>query len=210
MKVIAKQNRDLVLINAQNTQNENDAETILLQVPEKYEDFVKKIAFITPNGVVWDVIENNEYLIKKAITKYEQVQFYIWLTKDDVDFRTKERTLKFNVNHEVEGEVTPEEQSDMERVISILDSEIIKVNNKEKEINDLISTIQTKLDNGEFNGKDGVDGKDGQPRTRRQRWCKGGKTETLDKKANKAILEKTAKMEKMELTELMDKMDTHL
>lgn len=30
MKVIAKQNRDLVLINAQNTQNENDAETILL------------------------------------------------------------------------------------------------------------------------------------------------------------------------------------
>jgi len=170
MKVIAKQNRDLVLINAQNTQNENDTETILLQVPEKYEDFVKKIAFITPNGVVWDVIENNEYLIKKAITKYEQVQFYIWLTKDNVDFRTKERTLKFNVNHEVEGEVTPEEQSDMERVISILDSEIIKVNNKEKEINDLISTIQTKLDNGEFNGKDGVDGKDGQPRTRRQRW----------------------------------------
>lgn len=167
MKVIAKQNRDLVLINAQNTQNENDTETILLQVPEKYEDFVKKIAFITPNGVVWDLIENNEYLIKKAITKYEQVQFYIWLTKDDVDFRTKERTLKFNVNHEVEGEVTPEEQTDMERVISILDGEIIKVNNKEQELNTLIDTIQTKLDNGEFNGRDGVDGSDGQPRTSR-------------------------------------------
>ena len=167
MKVIAKQNRKLVMINAQNTQNENDAEKIILQVPEKYEDFVKKIAFITPDGVKWDVIENNEYLITKAITKYEQVQFYIWLTKDNVDFRTEEQTLKFNVNHEVEGEVTPEEKTDMERVISILDSEIIKVNNKEKELNDLISEIQTKLDNGEFNGRDGVDGKDGQPRTSR-------------------------------------------
>lgn len=166
MKVIAKQNRKLVMINAQNTQNENDAEKIILQVPEKYEDFVKKIAFITPDGVKWDVIENNEYLIKKAITKYEQVQFYIWLTKDDVDFRTEAQTLKFNVNHEVEGEVTPEEQTDMERVIFILDGEIIKVNNKEQELNDLISEIQTKLDNGEFNGKDGKDGQnglDGQP-----------------------------------------------
>ena len=163
MKVIAKQNRKLVMINAQNTQNENDAEKIILQVPEKYEDFVKKIAFITPDGVKWDVVENNEYLITKAITKYEQVQFYIWLTKDDVDFRTEEQTLKFNVNHEVEGEVTPEEQTDMERVISILDSEIIKVNNKEQELNTLIDTIQTKLDNGEFNGKDGQNGLDGQP-----------------------------------------------
>lgn len=163
MKVIAKQNRKLIMINAQNTQNENDAEKIILQVPEKYEDFVKKIAFITPDGVKWDVIENNEYLITKAITKYEQVQFYIWLTKDDVDFRTEEQTLKFNVNHEVEGEVTPEEQTDMERVISILDSEIIKVNNKEQELNTLIDTIQTKLDNGEFNGKDGQNGLDGQP-----------------------------------------------
>lgn len=163
MKVIAKQNRKLIMINAQNTQNENDAEKIILQVPEKYEDFVKKIAFITPDGVKWDVIENNEYLITKAITKYEQVQFYIWLTKDDVDFRTEEQTLKFNINHEVEGEVTPEEQTDMERVISILDSEIIKVNNKEQELNTLIDTIQTKLDNGEFNGKDGQNGLDGQP-----------------------------------------------
>ena len=129
MKVIAKQNRDLILINAQNTQNENDAEKILLQVPEKYEDYVKKIVFITPDGVVWDLIENNEYLIQRAITKYEQVKFYIWLTKGDVDFRTQEKILKFNLNHKVEGEVTPEEQSDIERVLAILDSEIIKVDN---------------------------------------------------------------------------------
>ena len=171
MKVIAKQNRKLIMINAQNTQNENDAEKIILQVPEKYEDFVKKIAFITPDGVKWDVIENNEYLITKAITKYEQVQFYIWLTKDDVDFRTEEQTLKFNVNHEVEGEVTPEEQTDMERVISILDAEIVKVNNLDIDVNKVGNTTTVTLTDKDGNEKtvtilDGQDGADGQPRKR--------------------------------------------
>ena len=42
MKVIAKKNRELALINAQNTQNENKAETITLTVPEEYEDYNKK------------------------------------------------------------------------------------------------------------------------------------------------------------------------
>lgn len=166
MKVIAKQNRDLILINAQNTQNENDAEKILLQVPEKYEDYVKKIVFVTPEGTVWDLIENNEYLIKRAITKYEQVKFYIWLTKDDVDFRTQEKTLKFNLNHKVEGEVTPAEQSDIERVLSILDSEIIKVENLDIDAIKVGDTTTITITDKEGNEKsvkilDGKDGKDG-------------------------------------------------
>lgn len=33
MKILAKQNRELIMTNAQNTQNENDAEKITLQVP---------------------------------------------------------------------------------------------------------------------------------------------------------------------------------
>lgn len=166
MKLIAKQNRELIMINPQNTQNENEAEKITLQVPEQYEDFYKKIVFITPDGVFWDLIENNEYLITRSITQYETVKFYIWLTKNNIDFRTQEKELKFNLNHEVEGEVTPEEQSGMERVIAILEAEITEVNAKEDELTTLINTIQTKLDNGEFNGRDGidgVDGKDGQP-----------------------------------------------
>lgn len=163
MKLTVKENRELIMVNARNTQNENDVETLQITVPEKYSDFVKKIAFITDDGVKWDLIENDTYTLQKNITKYDSVKFYIWLTKDEQDFRSVEKTLYFNKNHEVEGEVTPEEQTEMERVISILDSEIIKVNNKEQELNTLIDTIQTKLDNGEFNGRDGKDGKDGQP-----------------------------------------------
>lgn len=127
MKVIAKQNRDLVMINAQNTQNENDAEKILLQVPEKYEDFNKKIVFVTPDGIVWDLIVNDEYLIKKAITKYNQVDFYIWLTKGDVDFRTETKTLRFYHNEDASDEITPEEMGGVNTVINLLEEEIDKV-----------------------------------------------------------------------------------
>lgn len=127
MKILAKQNRELIMINARNTQNENDAEKIILQVPEQYEDFNKKIVFVTPDGNVWDIITNNEYLIPKAITKYKQVDLYIWLTKGDVDFRSQTRTLKFYQNVDASGEITPEEISGVNTVINLLEDEISKV-----------------------------------------------------------------------------------
>lgn len=178
MKLTVKENRELIMINARNTQNENDVETLQISVPEKYEDFYKKIVFITDEGVVWDLIENDTYTIKRAITKYDSVKFYIWLTKDEQDFRSVEKTLYFNKNHEVDGEVTPEEQTQMEQVISILESEIDKVENinidVSKEENVTTVTITDKdgnektvtiLDgqngtNGQP-GKDGTDGKNG-------------------------------------------------
>lgn len=146
MKVIAKQNRDLVMINAQNTQNENDAEKILLQVPEKYEDFNKKIVFITPDGNVWDIITNNEYLIKKAITKYNQVDFYIWLTKEDVDFRSQTKTLKFYHNVDASDEITDEEIGRVNTVVNLLEQEITKVEDLEDEIDGKLEEINTAID----------------------------------------------------------------
>jgi hypothetical protein len=181
MKLTVKENRELIMVNPKNTQNENEIETFHITVPEKYEDFNKKIVFITDDGVKWDLIENDTYILQRNLTKYDSVNFYIWLTKDEQDFRSVEKTLRFNPNHEVDGEITPEEQTDMERVISILDSEIIKVNNKEQELNTLIDTIQTKLDNGEFNGRDGVDGKDGQDGEKGDKGDKGDKGEKGDK-----------------------------
>ena len=129
MKLVAKQNREVVMINAQNTQNENDAEKILLQVPEQYEDFNKKIVFNTKDGIVWDIIVNNEYLIPKAITKYEQVEFYIWLTKNDVDFRSRTYPLKFYPNIDASEEITPEEIGGVNTVVNLLEEEITKVDN---------------------------------------------------------------------------------
>lgn len=129
MKILAKQNRELVLINKQNTQNENEAEKILLQVPEQYEDFNKKIVFETPDGIVWDLIVNDEYLIPKAITQYEKVEFYIWLTKNDIDFRSKTYTLNFYPNEDASDEITPEEIGGVNTIVNLLEEEITKVEN---------------------------------------------------------------------------------
>lgn len=147
MKILAKQNRELIMINAQNTQNENDAEKITLQVPEQYEDFNKKIVFVTPAGNVWDIITNNEYLIRKAITKYEQVDFYIWLTKGDVDFRSQTKTLKFYHNVDASEEITDEEIGRVNTVINLLEEEITKVNNLETEIDGKLEEIDTAIEN---------------------------------------------------------------
>lgn len=159
MKVIAKKNRELALINAQNTQNENRAETITLVVPEEYEDYNKKIVFVTDDGTVWDVITNNEYKITNAITKYKQVDFYIWLTKEvdgeSIDFRTKTKTLNFYHNEDASDEITDEEIHGVNTVVNILEEEITKVDSLETELRALITDIQNKLDNGEFDGQDG-------------------------------------------------------
>lgn len=129
MRILAKQNRELIMINPQNTQNENDAEKIIIQVPEQYEDFNKKIVFITPDGIVWDLILNNEYLIKKAITKYQQVDFYIWLTKGDVDFRSQTKTLKLYKNQDASEEITDDEIGAVNTIVNLLEEEITKVEN---------------------------------------------------------------------------------
>lgn len=151
MKVIAKKNRELALINAQNTQNENRAETIELVVPEEYESYNKKIVFITPDGTVWDVITDNKYKLTNAITKYEKVNFYIWLTKEvdgeSIDFRTKTKTLKFYHNVDASDEITDEEIGRVNTVINLLEDEITKVKNLETEIDGKLEEIDTAIDN---------------------------------------------------------------
>ena len=147
MEIIVKENRELIIKNAANTQNENDIETIYLTVPEKYEDFNKKIAFVTEEGVKWGLVENNTYTIERSITKFENVSVFVWLTKGEQDFRSAEEALTFNKNHKVDGEITPEEQTDMERVISILESEITKTENLESQVDGKLEEIDTAIEN---------------------------------------------------------------
>lgn len=172
MKITVKENREIIMINAKNTQNENDVEVLQLSIPEKYNDFNKKIVFITPDGVVWDLISGDTYTLKRAITQYERVDFYIWLTKGEQDFRSVERTLILNKNHRVDGEVTPAEETEMERVISILEGEITKVDNLNIDANKIGNTTTVTITDKDGNeksveildGKDGKDGKDGDGR----------------------------------------------
>ena len=116
MKIKVEENRKIYNLRAEGTQNENNVTELSIEVPEQYEDFNKKIVFITNDGTVWDIIENNTYKLKKAITKYKSIRFYIWLTKDEEDFRTEEKTLIFNDNIEVEGELTEEEVSGINNI----------------------------------------------------------------------------------------------
>lgn len=156
MKVKVQEDRTVYCINTAVTQNENDATEIEIVVPEQYQDFNKKIVFITDDGVVWDIIENNTYKITNAITKHKSVKFYIWLTKGNQDFRSEEKTLIFNNNTNADKEITEEEIGGVNKVINLLESEITKVTDLENELTELITDIQNKLDNGEFNGKDAL------------------------------------------------------
>lgn len=135
MRFTVQKDRDLIITNGQNTQNENEAEKIILEVPEEFEDFNKKIVFITPNDeIVWDIIVNNEYLITNAITQYEKVEVYVWLTNGNIDFRTKTKPLSFYSNKNASGEITPEEISGVNTVVNLLEEEITKVENMDLEL----------------------------------------------------------------------------
>lgn len=177
MKLVVKRNRELTPINSQNTQNENKAEIIELIVPEEYESFNKKIVFITPNETVWDVIVNNQYKITNAITQYDKVDYYIWLTKEvddeSIDFRTKTKTLNFYHNVDASDEITDEEIHGVNTVVNLLEEEIEKVENLNIEATKIGNTTTvtiTKKDgttesveiNDGTDGQDGKDGKDGQ------------------------------------------------
>lgn len=169
MKVIAKEDRRLLLIDTYNTQNENKVQEIEIQVPEKFADYNKKIVFITPDGVVWDVIQDNQYEITNAITKYESVDFYLWLTQDDKDYRTVTKTLNFYPNIDASDEITQEEIDGVNTVINMLEAEITKVENLNITANKVETTTTLTITDKEGNistiqildGRDGDTGATG-------------------------------------------------
>lgn len=163
MKLLINQNRKLNKISEYNTQNENKVTELTLELPEEYSNWNKRIVFITDEGVFWDYIQDNTYLIKKNVTQYERVQFYIWLTNGEQDFRSEIGELSFNKNIEADDQIPTEEQIDgFNTLITTLNLEIEAVNNKETELNGIIADLQHKLDTGYFNGTNGSDGEDGE------------------------------------------------
>lgn len=181
MQVTINEKRKVYISEKDNTQNENKVTELKLEVPEEYENWNKRIVFITDDGTFWDYIQDDTYLIKKNVTKYERVQFYIWLTNGEQDFRTETSELTFNTNIETDDQIPTEEQIDgFNTLITTLNLEITKVNDKETELNEIIEDLQNKFDTDYFkgekgdkgeqgipgndgqNGKDGIDGTNGQ------------------------------------------------
>jgi hypothetical protein len=132
----------------QGTQNENLVQNLTIEIPSTYDDYFKKIVFVTENETYWDYIEEDgTYKIPKAVTQLKDVSFYIWLTKEvdeeNIDFRSKTYPLFFNENVSPDGEIPEEQETEMERVIRILEEEITKVEGLEAEVLDLKSSLQT-------------------------------------------------------------------
>ena len=96
------------------TQNENRVTTLNFVIPEEYANFNKKIVFITSDGVYWDLITDNTYIVKNNLTKYRTVSAYVWLTdvESQVDFRTKIFYIDFNQNTNPDNYIPSEEQID--------------------------------------------------------------------------------------------------
>lgn len=132
----------------QGTSNETNIQKLQIEVPEQYNDFYKKIVFVTEEGNYWDYLEEDgSYTLKSNITKFSKVGFYIWLSKaeDEVtqDFRSKTYPLFFNENVSPNGEVPEEQETEMERVVRILEEEITKVEGLEAEVQELKNSLTT-------------------------------------------------------------------
>lgn len=129
MKIKVNENRKVYILQEENenaiekigTQNENNVTELQIEVPEKYQEFNMKIVFITDNGAVWDIVENNTYKLTKTITKYKKVKFYIWLTKDEEDFRSEENELTFNNNTGIGYKLEQEEIDGINKVLQRLE-----------------------------------------------------------------------------------------
>lgn len=138
MKIKVHESRELELIEKQGTQNENDVELLELEVPEKYENWNKKIVFVpTDNDPVWDLFVDNKYSFRNNITHYDKIDFYIWLTHEDKDFRSMTRTLFLNENVDASNEITPEEQGAVNTILQELDEALEETNILKEEVNNL-------------------------------------------------------------------------
>ena len=59
------ENRYVSIKNIYGTQNENNVTELEIEVPQEYENWNKRIVFITDDGNKWDYISGNIYKLKK-------------------------------------------------------------------------------------------------------------------------------------------------
>ena len=97
MKLIVNEDRTTISIGNWGTENENNYEILDIELPEKFDDYNKRIVYYLEDERKWDIIVNNKVFLTNAVTKFESVKAYIWLTKGETI------TLKYVCNGEEEG-----------------------------------------------------------------------------------------------------------
>lgn len=132
MKITLYKDRSLVIDKLYGTMNENNVTELEIIVPKEYENYNKKIVFLHNDEVIgWDLIENNKYTLKKSITKYEKVEFYLWLTNGEDDFRSATRQITFYENKDANNEITEEELNGINKLLDEVEELKEKVDNIE-------------------------------------------------------------------------------
>jgi len=130
MKIKVLADRSLQISNPAGTQHENDFEIIDFEFPESLNNYNKKIVFTDiAENPVWDLIQNNRYEIKTIVSQHKTVKFYIWVTHETIDFRSRTYELTFYDNSDASSQITPEEINAVNEILAEVDEAIEEVEN---------------------------------------------------------------------------------
>lgn len=155
MNIKVYKDRDIIKIDndVYGTQNENNITELKIEVPKQYQNWNKRIVFLTDEGNFWDYIKDDTYTIKNNITKYEELEAYIWLTENTEsieesvnDFRSRTFRLSFFANIDADNLVPDEKQIDgFNTMLTALNVEIEEV----KQINTDFTKLKQEVEQAE-------------------------------------------------------------
>ena len=198
MKIIVHKDRTFEIIDQASTQNENEVEVIDFEFPTEYNNWSKNIVFLLPTHItpIWDIIQDNKYILPKAITQYSQVGIYIWLVNGEQDFRTETKTIYFNENKDASGQVKPKELEPINKILAEVNAALLEVDNVDINVNKsgTVTTVTiSKKDGTEksvqiLDGQEGKQGEKGEPGYTPQKgidyWTNQDKQEILNEVNN--------------------------
>lgn len=178
MKIIVNENRTVAPIGTWGTKNENNYEILDIELPEKFNDYNKRIVYYLGDEIRWDIIVDNKVFITNAVTKFGKVKAYIWLTKDDdidIDFRTQLFEMRFNENQNADGLIPSEEQIDgFNDMLTVMNNKIEEVNNIDIDLSEKVDgkvTLTITKKDGTTEETEILDGEKGDKGDKRRYRC---------------------------------------
>ena len=138
---------------------ENRAEKLEFEIPENLQDYAEKICFETDDGNFFDLLEDNTYIIKNNLTKFDKIRFYLEFTKeleqDKIELiKTEVKTLEFKDSFDVDKEIDEEE-------IEVLDRLILQINEATDRANAISEDLENKVATDYYRGATGEKGDKG-------------------------------------------------
>ena len=138
---------------------ENRAEKLEFEIPDILKDYAVTINFQTDDNNFYDVLDDNIYVLKNNLTKYNQVNFYLefkkQLSENEYEIvKTEISRLEFNDSFDVDKEISEEE-------ITVLDKVIVKANNAINRANAIAEDLENKVATDYYRGATGEKGDKG-------------------------------------------------